>query len=258
MQTIVAIHGNGGGAFRFSRTLPLFPDDVQFVAVTLPGFADVPRDLSITSMRGFADALYAGVMAGWLPQGWLATGDVKLPLAERPFILLGTGIGGSIALEYAQHYGDTLAGLVLHAPVGTRIDTRLFPRLMKLPGMRRLGQFVFSERPFRPIWRRLLFSEPLPPHITTQFFDEYAQCQVFGQMFDLITADWFDGLRPLSLPAALLWGEQERVLSVDQLEDYKTILTNPRIRTVPNWDHFPMLEQPQEFVDELMGLVEGW
>ncbi len=170
-------------------------------------------------------------------------------------LLPGTGIGGSIALEVAPHYPHPLAGLILHAPVGTRLDSRLFPRLMELPGMRRLGQRLFAARITRPLFRRLLFSHPLPPEVVNRFFDEYHQCQVFGQMFDLITADWFARLRPVDVPAALLWGKRERVLSVAQLEDYKALLPRHIIRTVPDWDHFPMLEQPAAFAREIVVLA---
>lgn len=233
--TLVAIHGNGGGAFRFARMRPFIPAEVAFHPVTLPGFARVPRDPGLQSLRDYA--------------AHLRTLVVDLP---TPLILLGTGIGGSMALEYAQHY--PAAGLILHAPVGTRVDTRLFPRLMKLPGMRALGQWLFAARPFRPLWRRLLFTGPIPDDYAAQFFDEYRHCQVFGQMFDIITADWFAGLRPLPMPAALLWGEKERVLSVDQLEDYKAILPQHVVRTVPAWDHFPMIEQPAAFTREVVAL----
>ena len=42
--SIAAVHGNGGGAFRFSRLHRYLPDDVNLQAITLPGFADVPDD----------------------------------------------------------------------------------------------------------------------------------------------------------------------------------------------------------------------
>ncbi|MCI0526848.1 MAG: hypothetical protein L0Y56_05270 [Nitrospira sp.] len=37
--TLIALHGNGGGAFRFERVKPYVPKDVDFQALTLPGFA---------------------------------------------------------------------------------------------------------------------------------------------------------------------------------------------------------------------------
>ena len=238
-MTIVALHGNGGGAFRFSLMSPYIPMDVHFRAVTLPGFAAEPVD---TNLQTLAD--YAHYLHGMIKE------------EERPFIFLGTGIGGSIVLEYMQHYTSSIDGLILHAPVGTRINSRLFPRLMKLPGSRTLGQWLISARLLRPFWQRRLFTQPLPTTVIDHFFNEYRQCRVFGQMFDLITADWFQDLRPIQVPTALLWGEQERVLSVEQLNDYKGLLPHHIIRTVPEWDHFPMLEQPAAYTKEVVQLAK--
>ena len=236
--TIVAIHGNGGGAFRFERVLPYIPENVHFRPITLPGFAAVPADPTLQTLSDYADHLHELIAA-----------------ESRPLILLGTGIGGSIALDYVQRHADSVDGLILHAPVGTRLEKRLFPRLMKLPGMRGLGQWLFSSPLTRPVFRRLLFHQPVPDDYLNRFFAEYRQCSVFGQMFDIITADWFDRLQPVAVPTVLLWGERERVLTVDQLNDYKRLLPNHMTRTVPDWDHFPMIEQPDEYGAEVVRLA---
>jgi pimeloyl-ACP methyl ester carboxylesterase len=236
--TLVAVHGNGGGAHRFSRVAPLMPSDVSLVAVTLPGFAAVPADRSLRSLADFANHL--------------ATLIVEQP---RPRIVLGHGIGGSIALDLLQRHADLLDGVILHAPVGTRLDRRIFPRVMAIPGARTLGRYVFASRILRPCFRRLLFSRAVPPDFLDRFFEEYRQCSVFSQMFDLITPAWFRGLRPAELPAALLWGEAERLLAVDQVADYQALLPHATIRRVPGWGHFPMIEQPREYAAEIAALA---
>jgi pimeloyl-ACP methyl ester carboxylesterase len=126
---------------------------------------------------------------------------------------------------------------------------------MSLRAGRSLGQWLFSSRLARPLFKRLLFSQPVPPDTLNRFFDEYRRCAVFGQMFDLITPAWFKSLRPVDLPAALLWGEREQVLTVDQLDDYRVLLPHSLVRTVPGWDHFPMIEQPEEYAHEIVSLA---
>jgi pimeloyl-ACP methyl ester carboxylesterase len=237
--TIVALHGNGGGAFRFQRVQPYIPDSIRFSAVTLPGFARVPPQPHLDSLAAYAVHL-----------------NSLLAVEKRPLILLGHGIGGSIALELAQHEEAGLDGLILHAPVGTRLERRLFPRLMALPGARRLGQWLFSARLVRPLFKRLLFSRPVPAAYLDRFFEEYRHCAVFGQMFELISPAWFKSLHPVRLPTALLWGEQERLLKVDQLDDYRALCPNALVRIVPNWGHFPMIEQPEAYAREIVTLAQ--
>ncbi|HEX2619893.1 MAG TPA: alpha/beta hydrolase [Phototrophicaceae bacterium] len=238
---IVAIHGNGGGGFRFQWVYQYIPLGVKLQTVTLPGFAGVPADPNLQTMRDFADYLYGVITEG-----------------RRPVVALGTGTGGSMLLEYAQHYPETLNGMILHTPVGTGLDTRQFPRLMRLPGMRRTGRKVFSSRIARPVFQRLVFNDnqELPPAYVNHFFDAYGQCTVFDQMFDLITPDWYASLKPINVPTALLWGENDRVLNVNQIRDYQRLLRNNVVRIVPGWDHFPMIEQPEAYARELISLAK--
>src|SRR5262249_35276258 len=134
-------------------------------------------------------------------------------------------------------------------------DRRLFPRLMAVPGARRLGQRTLASRPLRPLFRRLFFGQTVPPAYLDRFFDEYGQCSVFSQMFDLITPTWFGGLRPTDLPAALLWGEAERLLAVDQVRDFQVLVPNALVRRVPGWGHFPMIERPDQYATEVATLA---
>ena len=62
-------------------------------------------------------------------------------------------------------------------------------------------------------------------------------------------------LRPVELPSALLWGADERILSVDQVEDYRALLPLAQVRTVPGWGHFPMIEQPAAYAFEIAALA---
>ncbi len=236
--TLVALHGNGGGAFRFARVEPFVPLDVRFRPVTLPGFASVPRDPTLTSLRAYAERLRECLRA-----------------EPRPRVLLGHGIGGSIALEAAQFASNEMDGLILHAPVGARLGPRLLPRLMALPGAGRIGPWVFSSRPLRPFWRRRLFSRAVPRDYLERFFAEYRACSVFSQMFGLITPAWFASLRAVSVRAALLWGERERVLMVDQLDAFRPLLPGCLVSLPGGWDHFPMIEDPEAYAREISALA---
>ncbi len=237
--SLIAIHGNGGGGFRFERLKPFIPSSINFLAPTLPGFAEVKRDPNLKTLKDYAFKLREMIDG-----------------TPTPIVLIGTGIGGSIALEFLQHFERDVQALILHAPVGTRLDKRLFPKLMKPILIRRFGQWLFSAPIARPLFERLLFQSPeqIPADYLKKFFDEYRRCEAFAQMFDIINDEWFKSLRPSNIPAVLLWGEKERVLTPDQASDYQTLLPNSVIKLVPNWNHFPMIEQPEAFAQEIISL----
>lgn len=238
--TLIALHGNGGGGFRFERIRPYLPADITLYTPTLPGFDGVPANPAYLTLRDYATHLYHEIE--------------PLP---RPCVVLGHGIGGSILLEMLQHYPDAVDGVILHAPVGAKLAQRLFPRLMNLPSARRTGQRLVGAKVLRPLWTRLLFSRPIPRDLQDTFFEAYPRSAAFGQMFDFITPDWFQSLRPLSLPAALVWGGKEQVLGPDQVYEFRPIMPSAIQRIVPEWGHYPMLEQPAEYATEIATLARN-
>ncbi|MDH3300006.1 MAG: alpha/beta hydrolase [Acidimicrobiia bacterium] len=239
---IVGVHGNGGGASRFARMAAHVPDDVELHAVTLPGFSTVPRDPALRTLADYADRL--GEM---LDAGVEAAGHT---------VLLGHGIGGSIALDLVSRRPDLVDGLILHAPVGASLDTRLFPRIMSSPTVRALVKRVISSPLPRPLLRRVFFPQGAPKDILDRFFDEYRHCAAFGDMFELINRPWFDGVQPiLDVPAVLLWGADDRVLRSGQADEFKVKVPGAETVVRDGWDHFPMIEQPGEYADEIVAMA---
>ncbi len=242
MITLVAVHGNGGGGFRFARVQPHVPDGIRFEAVTLPGFGGRPGDPALRTLPDYAEALWREIE--------------HLP---RPLVVLGHGIGGSIALDMVQRHD--VDALVLHAPVGTRLDTRWFPRLMKPEPVRSLIKWGISSRITRPLVGRRFFSRNVPVDYRDEFLDEYGRADSFSQMFDIITPEWWNALRPVDLPALMLWGSDDAVLGADQVADYKALLPRTWVDVVPGWGHFPMVEGPADYAtviaDWAERLIEG-
>jgi pyruvate,water dikinase len=233
MTSLVAIHGNGGGGFRFARMSDHVPAGIRLERVTLPGFGGRPADPALRTVSDYAEALWDEI--------------ADLP---RPLVVLGHGIGGSIALDLIQRHA--VDGLILHAPVGTRLERRLFPRLMKPQPVRHLVRWGISSRVTRPLLRRRFFGGAVPPAYADQFLAEYGRAESFGQMFDIITADWWHSLRPSHVPTVLLWGAGDRVLGADQLEDYRRLLPEHNIDIVPGWGHFPMATDPAAYTTRVV------
>jgi len=243
--TIIAVHGNGGGSTRFDRAAESFaalPTDVDFVAIDLPGFNGEPVDEALTDVAGYADRV-ASLIAEHR--------------GERPVVVLGHGIGGSIALDLASRRPETMDGLILHAPVGADLDTRLFPKVMSTRPVREVVRRMIAARPLRPIWRRLFFPIGAPQPDIDTFFEGYRTCASFGQMFDIIDADWFSALAPITgLPVTLLWGEHDRVLESGHTDAIATKAPDAGRVIEPGWDHFPMLEQPEEYARVIARLAD--
>ena len=233
--TIIAVHGNGGGASRFARVAPLLRGDVELRAITLPGFSTSPKDPSLRTVGDYADRLAEHVVeAGPAP------------------VLLGHGIGGSFALDLASRRPELLGGLILHAPVAASLDTRLFPRVMQSAPVRAAAKRLIAARPLRPLWRRAFFPIGAPRDVLDGFFEEYRTCEAFGDMFEIIDADWYDPLAPVrDVPTVLLWGAGDRVLKSGQADTVTAKVPDAEVIVRDGWDHFPMIEQPEEYAREI-------
>jgi pimeloyl-ACP methyl ester carboxylesterase len=235
---IVAVHGNGGGSSRYDLVGPFIPADVEFRAVTLPGFSTVPKDPGLTALGQYADRL-AELFS-----------DLDHP------VVLGHGIGGSMALDLASRHPELFGGLVLHAPVGASLDTRLFPRVMSSRPVRGIVKRAISSTLLRPLLRRLFFPHGAPAGALDRFFDEYRHCEAFGDMFDLIDRPWFDSVQPVTgVPAVLLWGEKDRVLRSGQSGEIRSKVPDAEVVIRDGWDHFPMIEQPEEYAREIVAIA---
>lgn len=240
MATIIAVHGNGGGGERFMLIGPVLEqldDAIALHAPTLPGFGGRPLG-AITDLDGLADALATEVRS-----------------VDGPRILLGHGIGGSVALHLLARDPAIADGLILHAPVGTRLDTRWFPRLMRPSWIRRLVPRVIATPLARPVLRRLALRQ-VDPHVADRVLAAYGRAEAFGRMFEWLTADWF-GRLPVQadLPAIVLWGQRDGVLDADQRGDYHRLLPRSREVTVPDWGHFPMLDRPEAYARTIAALT---
>jgi pimeloyl-ACP methyl ester carboxylesterase len=235
--TVIAVHGNGGGAFRFDRVETFIPPDISFVPITLPGFAAVPRDPRLATVGDYADHL------------------AQVCSAYRNPIVLGHGIGGSIALDMAQRHHTNLGGLILQAPVGPNLNKRKLPFVMNLPGVKPLAKQLIASRVLRPVWRKKFFAPDVPQAFADQFFNEYRQCSVFAQMFTIINQQWWDSLRPTPVKTILWWGDQESLLGLDLAAEFKRVTPNSTLVVEPGWDHFPMVDTPEEYANRLSELV---
>jgi pimeloyl-ACP methyl ester carboxylesterase len=235
---IVAIHGNGGGGERFARVRE-HGTRSTWITPTLPGFGHRPVDPSLRSVADYADHVHR-----------------LLGSVDGPVVLLGHGIGGSFVLDLASRHRDAIAGLILHAPVAADLDTRLFPRIMSTRPVRELVRRAIAARLLRPVWRRLFFPTGAPRATLDTFFEGYRGCRAFGQMFDIIDASWFESLTPVTdVPVIVLWGSQDRVLRSGQADRVLTKVPSAEVVVREGWDHFPMIEDPDSYAEEIDALA---
>ena len=66
-----------------------------------------------------------------------------------------------------------------------------------------------------------------------------------------------DSVEPVTdLPVILLWGADERVLALGQAEEIRGKVPTAEVVIRGGWDHFPMIEQPEEYAREIVAMAD--
>lgn len=240
MIEIMAIAGNGGNAARWAELPRPLADDVVLTPLVLPGFDGRPLPSPSPSVHDFAR---------WLSE------EIELRRTHDQVVVLGTGIGGSVAFQTAQQAG-LVDGYIFHAPVGPNLDTRLLPRIMKPSIMRKTAKAAIGGPAGRVLLRRR-FGDVLSRQAIDNFAQGYLDCDAFEVMWDVLTADWFDALEPIAEPSVLIWGAGDGVLAADHAHGFESVLPDAEVMVEDSWAHYPMLESPEHFATRMAELARG-
>jgi pimeloyl-ACP methyl ester carboxylesterase len=64
-------------------------------------------------------------------------------------------------------------------------------------------------------------------------------------------------LHRISAPTMLLWGEHDRLVSAAYAEEFKSRIKDARVAIFDKSGHFPMIEEPDKFVETVVGFLRG-
>jgi pimeloyl-ACP methyl ester carboxylesterase len=157
--------------------------------------------------------------------------------------------------------------LLLQAPVLWGLERRLMPRLMRLGAARLVLGRLFAWPPFRRRFVRRQFERPLAPALAEAFFEGYRRCAAAADFFGWLTPALLRHLerqfgdQPAALGrVAVWWGGRDRVVSLQELRwTEQALRVRWPVRTFPHWGHYPMLDEPEEWVralDDVLATAE--
>ncbi len=203
----------------------------QVTAPSLPGFDD---STTLGRIDGPEDVVF-----------WLL--DLLDTLGvERP-VLLGCGLGGWMAAEFAVRYPERLAGLALIDAYGLQVEGAL-------------PEDEFALMP--PMLRPLLFSDPDGPIAQEWLPDieppERAEPALHARVAAARLAWQFpyspklrQRLPRAGIPALVLWGARDRLVPPAHADAYAAGLPDARLVMLAGSAHFPYLEEPERFAEEV-------
>jgi pimeloyl-ACP methyl ester carboxylesterase len=252
---VVLLHGLGASSGVWHVQEPELARHHRVYALDLPGSgrSPMPRtppsgDWAVEVVATFIDRVVGG-----------------------PVTLIGHSMGGAIALLCALQRPKLVRSLVLVSTAGLGPEVSLFLRVLSLPGVDRLAQFVVPRLMRRggERWRRSIrgrFARPTDEAIfgpvLDEAFEHYRHPEAVRGFMTALRAGtgWRGQRRPyqlrhrlteLAMPVLLVWGRDDRVLPLDHA--VRAAESGPlELRVLSRCGHSPHLEAAALFTPLLL------
>lgn len=223
---LLFLHGAGDTHLLWNGQLAAFAHTARAIALDLPGHgrSTAPARDSITA--------YAG-----------STNEFLSALSLAQVIVVGSSMGGAIALTLALDFPAHIRGLVL---VGTGARLRVAPQF--LDGIQTDFESTaraLVENYYAPGAPELLLQKSFTQLINTGptiLAQDFAACNTF---------DVRDRLAEIHVPTLILCGTDDKMTPPKYSEFLHAHITDSHLVLIPNAGHMPMLEQPQSFNSHL-------
>jgi pimeloyl-ACP methyl ester carboxylesterase len=170
--------------------------------------------------------------------------DFLKQLDLRKVTLVGSSMGGWMAMEMAVRDTSRLKSLVLVSPAG-----------IAAPGVQPADIFLM---PPEELVRRLFhdqkiaeqrLAEPMTPEaIDVSLKNRHTTARLAWEprLHDPHLPKW---LHRIDVPVKIVWGREDRILPVGFVEEYKRLLPRARIHVLESVGHLPHAEKADQFVD---------
>lgn len=253
-ESIVLLHGAGGGGANWFGVFNALSRDYEVLAPDLPGFGFSPP----LQVRPPLGDTVARAIDAWLEGSGLTAVH-----------LVGTSLGGLIAMRIAQRSPWRVRSITLLDAAGLGAGLPLLVRCGTLPGCERFVRKT-SRGGLDFFLRRYLTSQPLSVERRELLLDFLLAAADAGggetvaqhlRTFATL-AGQTEVLGPRELagirsPTLVLWGEKDRFLPVSHARRAARALPNSRLSVLPGAGHSPNWEMPEAVAAAILDFVRS-
>jgi pimeloyl-ACP methyl ester carboxylesterase len=241
---LVLVHGFGADKDNFTRVARFLTPHYRVIVPDLVGFGE-------SAHRDDVDYRYAA-QAERLRAFVQALGLSRIDLG-------GNSMGGGIAMSYAAQHPQEVASLWLIDCAGIAgAPTSELAKILTTTGENPL--MITKESDF-PAFLNFVMSDP--PYIPGSVMDVLARERIANQalerqVFRQIATDSVSAsVRGLATPSLVMWGDEDRALSVGTVPVLKTLLPNAQAVVMAHVGHAPMIERPRESAEDYLRFRAG-
>lgn len=175
--------------------------------------------------------------------------DFMDELDLRDIILVGVSLGAWIAAEIAVKSCARLSHLVLTSPVGIKVSDR---ERRDIADIFALTEDEFAELAYFDPAKAKLDYKSMPEADVRKVARNREATARYGWSPYLHDPKLKQRLHRVSVPALLLCGTADRVLSPTYAQTYCAAIANARLERIERAGHFPHIEQPERFAEHVL------
>ncbi len=229
-ETVLFIHGAGGGQYTWSYQKGFFEKEFNPVIVELPGHGASGGE-GEEEVGKYAEHVYAFLKS----------------LGLEKVFLVGHSMGGAIAQTLALTRAEMMKGIVL---VGTGARLKVLP--MILDGIksnfedtvRKINQFAFSRK--------------VQADLIEKSLSFMSQCRAEVLYGDFLACDRFDLMNEVErivLPALILCGDDDQLTPVKYSQFLNNRIKGSKLEVFPSAGHMVMMEAAQAFNERVREFI---
>lgn len=186
-------------------------------------------------------------------------------LALKRFVLVGSSMGGDLALAYAIRHGERLQGLTVLDPGGVPVEEKVKGNigftLAATPGISWLAQRITPRALIAKSVHQTLANQDA---VTDAMIDRYWELLRYpGNRAAMMTkmalprpAHTAQELAALRMPVLVQWGERDVLVPVSAGRFLAATVPGARLVTYPAVGHLPMEEVPERSLEDFTAWLE--
>ena len=174
-------------------------------------------------------------------------------IIEEPLTVVGTSLGGAIALKYALGSPHKVARLILVSPAGAPLSTEGFEKIRSHFTLKNAADGrAFIDRLFhQPPWYRSLIGGSVQRMLGRSAVKDFLSPDTKRELFTP------ESVAPLAPPTLLIWGASEKLLPKECLDWFRTHMPDHvRFEYPERFGHSPHLEWPNELTHLITDFAE--
>lgn len=243
-EPLMLLHGFGGNKDTFTRVSRflvkryrvIIPDIIGFGESAHPSQADYSPPAQIERLRELSQALNL-----------------------KNLHLGGNSMGGQIALLYAALYPTEVNSLWLLSPAVARSSFK--SDVLKV--ITESGRNSLIARNVKEFQEVMALGMSKPPFIPKPMLEVLAQERIQNAALEerifqkIIDHSVEDQIRGMETPTLIVFGNQDRIISIETADVLSKLLPNSKVVVVQNAGHVPMFEQPRQCANDYVSFRES-